>query len=347
MKTKQKNLKKTFKAIMLFFIIVPMLLVSVVGLVSVSSFSAGLTADSAAALAYSQTTGISALVGEYIAFLDTASELEVIRLAASTRKADEQAAALMSAYVENTFGVYDMLLTDSRGFIFASHSGNYGDGESFRDTAELERIIATPTPVSGFFDNNSRFYCVSQIGQDEKYGYIILIADAGVISDFMLQSSLQDNRGVFAIFDENDNIISSGGETSGLLRDSVAIHSHATGLLEHDRFERGGHFGSVGTISGTRWRWIALYPTSTAAASTFWVFLIAFAVSAVICTINIIIRFKSAKGLFNPLKSMISRMKKRERLSVPENKEYAQLAECFNALLNENLSAQTQNQPSP
>jgi hypothetical protein len=276
------------KKVMAALIVVPILLVSIVGLISLLSFSTALTESENAELSHAKSLGITALVGEYTAFLTDAAELDAVKAAASKSEAGEQAKPVLSAYAENGFGVYDILITNSQGFIFASHSGNYSNSETFRDVSELVSIASSPNPVSGFYEGG-RFYCAKPIrtstGRD-IIGYIILKTDSDIISSYVQHTTPEDCKGVFAVFDENGNIISSAGEVSGVLKDRVAAHSDRS--LTEERFMRGRDFGAAGNIDGTRWRWISLYPR-TASLSAFKVFGISFAIAAGVCAINVVI----------------------------------------------------------
>jgi diguanylate cyclase (GGDEF)-like protein len=330
--SKKKSLKITFRTAMVGFIVIPVVLAAAVSLISILGFSKNMTAESTAALGISQTSGISALVREYTAFLKGAAELDVIRETAKSKKADDTVSAFIAAYAENTIGVSDILLTDSTGSIFFRNS-NAGDNTvSLFHDPDLASIAASHTPVSSFYENG-RFFCASPIGDD---GYIILKADANLISDYIAQTMLKNNNGLIAVFDEKDFIISSDGEPSSTLRDTIAAHKSTAGS-----FERGRNLGSTGEITGTKWRWIALYPTSAATPSAASVFVLPISVALGVCMLNVAIMILATGGMIKPLTNIIEKMGAikdgdlHERFEVTGKNEFAQLAEAFNVMLDE------------
>jgi hypothetical protein len=75
---KTKTVKGSLRAMFAILVSLPVLMVSIIGLTAVSGQTSELSSESSAALAYSQSYGVSALVGEYIAFLDAATGLDII-----------------------------------------------------------------------------------------------------------------------------------------------------------------------------------------------------------------------------------------------------------------------------
>ncbi|MCL2070744.1 MAG: hypothetical protein FWH07_00725 [Oscillospiraceae bacterium] len=275
---------RKIKKITALFIAVPFVLVSIAGLISLLNFWSGLNAETNAEAGYSKALGITALVGEYNAFLTAAAELDAVKAAAEKSDAGRAVVPLLSAYAESGFGIYDILITNSRGDIFASYTGDYNSSESFRDVAELTSLAPTPVPVSGFYEGG-RFYCAKPIKKDgDIIGYIILKARAELISDYVSQAA--NGKSTFAVFDESGTVISSTDTVSATLRDSAAAYSDRSGTERYELFEKGGKSGAVGNIEGTRWRWISLQPVSTATSSAFSVFAIAFAVAGGVCAVN-------------------------------------------------------------
>jgi hypothetical protein len=276
------------RKLMVVFIVFPLVLASIVGLVSLLLFTTKLNSDTNAELAYSSQMGITAIVGEYTAFLTYAAELEPVKTAAV--KTDSGDLSFISEYATNTFGVYDILITNSKGFVFASCSDNYSNSEMFRDVPELVELAVSPTPVSGFYEGG-RFYCAKPVRDNEEIiGYIILESDISLISGYLsdVSEAAFNNKSIFAVFDENSNIISSDGEIGGILKDSAAAYSDRNNPVRYEQFERGIYSGAVGNVGGTKWRWIFIEPTATATAQAFSVFATAFAIAAGISVINII-----------------------------------------------------------
>jgi diguanylate cyclase (GGDEF)-like protein len=300
---KAKALKNTLRLAMAVFIVAPVLLVSIMGLTAVSSQTAELAADTSAAAARSQSNGISVLVGEYIAFLDAVAGLEAIQRTAIANESAfrSQAREIMRAHAENIPGIADVLLTDSSGRILISYLDEHNPGDTFRKSDVLLEIGGTPAPVSEFYGSNTRFFCARPISADMNIvGHIILEADTDLITSSLSRSFTGDRGGVFALFDESGSIISSTGEHSNLLRDCVS--SYRAGAFQNiESFERGRHFGNIGKIAGTRWRWISLEPISEAAAMSWSVFAIAFTVAVGISLVNLVLLLRFSATLFKPL----------------------------------------------
>jgi hypothetical protein len=300
---KGKSQKKPLKIIMLFLIIVPFLFASVIGLVSVLSFSRNLTADMTLALEYSPTSGISALVGEYNAFLGAVAELDEFKLTAEKKpEAREKARPFMADYAENGLGVEDMLLTDDKGFIFTSYSGKYRDDELFFDP-DMMSIAASPVPVSNLYEGG-RFYCVKPVKREQTViGYIIIVSNPDLLGDYISKAfpdGIMNNKGSFAVFDEIGNIVSAHGESNPSVNEMIKsgdiyhwktndTYSFSRNLGDRAAFVKGRQFIGVGDVSGTKWRWLAVYPVSAAESAAMGVYSAAFAVAAGMCVVNIII----------------------------------------------------------
>jgi len=240
---------KSLRFIMLIFIILPMLIVSIVGLTLISSFSAEHTAKLNKNTATAQIARISDTIGVFTAFLDNAAEMPYIKGAAGENPASRsEANNFLATYVDNMTGVYDILITNANGLIFSSYTGNYEPATAFRDDIDtLQRLATSPAPVSGFYDGG-RFYCVSAIrgGDDAIIGYIILKSEAELIGDLLI---LEDSDIEITVSDDPN-------------------------------------VDFTNEIAGTRWRWTYSYPPPIWG---FAVWFAAFAASAVVCGINTVI----------------------------------------------------------
>ncbi|MCL1903656.1 MAG: hypothetical protein FWF94_04480 [Oscillospiraceae bacterium] len=284
------------RKLLLAFILVPVAVTSVIGLFALSAFSAKLTSVANAESAYANATGITALVGEYTAFLTAAAELDAVKEASSKSEAGRFVEPFLTKYVKNGDGIYDILITNGDGFVFASHMGEYNSSETFRDVSELIGLAPTPSPVSGFYDEG-RFYCAKPVKDDETgdiTGYIVLITENDLIPDYVSSKSdtlYKGGKGVFAVFDDYGYIISTDGGVGSVLKNGVETHRDRILPVDayYELFEQGGRFGAAGNIEGTKWRWISLYPITGASPSAFDIFIIAFDISAAICLVNIVI----------------------------------------------------------
>jgi hypothetical protein len=246
------------RAIMSALIVLPLIVVSVVGLVTVSRFSADYAERGQSASAEEQAEGVAEIVGELTAFLEVAAENSAVK-AAVTKNPDARSHVnlFIADYIESRDGVYDIIIADDNGFVFTSYTGNYADTTPFRDDSEtLGRIAASPTPVSGFYEGG-RFYCIQPVRDGEISGFIILETEADLISDYIERTAFNES-GIFTIYDDAAN-----AEISDF------------------------HVGGI--IAGTRWAWYYDYPASQANSLTFKVWITAFVVSAGISAINLTI----------------------------------------------------------
>ncbi|MCL2754270.1 MAG: diguanylate cyclase [Oscillospiraceae bacterium] len=328
---KIRSLKGILRTAMLVLMLVPFIAASVVSGVVVSRQTSGFAADSNAALAFSQSRAVSALVGEYVAFLDSVSALEIMRHTSSDTSAREIARNVIYSNAEHLPGIRDILLTNPDGTIWASHFAPLSIGKFFHDTTALEAISHTPTPVSEFYhvENNQRFFVSRPLTCENGttlYGYVVMEIGASVLYDYLERSvaggdAAHGNTGkILAIFDtERGSIISSSGEAGDILRDCV--ESYRAGTLyavtptpannPDRRFERNGHFGTVRSVPGTRWRWISLEPTANANNSARSVLLTAFALAGVLSLVNLAVMLRVsarvfAKGEFARLENEIN-----------------------------------------
>ncbi|MCL1832165.1 MAG: sensor domain-containing diguanylate cyclase [Oscillospiraceae bacterium] len=346
---KTKTLRNTLRGTMAVLICVPVVAVSVVGAFAVSGRLSQSAADSAAASAQAKSLGISELISEYIAFLDSAVALDIMvqSATATNLEAREKAQMFMSAHTMNILGLNDLLLANPDGLIIESFTQSDEHGYNFRDTDTLKNIAKTPTPVSEFYDGNKRFFVARPIlSEDNTVGYIILIIDTALISDYLDNVS---ESGDFALFDESGNLTRPDAEISSLMRDSIAAYNAGTlvpptqeGVV---RFERNRHYGTVGSIAGTKWRWIALEPTATANNAAVDVFVRVFGVAIALCIINLAIMFRISRNMYKPLTSLAESLEKASGIGVDEpvfvkvdpaitrNPEFSQLLVDYNTVI--------------
>ena len=278
-------------------VLVPVI-IAIIGFASISSFSAKLTADANATFGSDKSLGIAAVTHEFVSFLNAISKVDRVKDATEKSEAGEKAKPLITAYAENGFKVEDILITNSQGYVFASVSGDYNSTEIFRDSSELMLLASSPAPVSGFYDGG-KFFCVRPVKANENTntnegnsGFVVLIAQADLVFDYVSQLPQKHPKEVFAIFDENENIISPDGEVSNALKDGVSAAKTALEQNQSDSyalFEKGGRFGATGNISGTSWSWVSLYPKSAVAPNPFFVFVVAFVTALTVCIICAII----------------------------------------------------------
>ncbi|MCL2037374.1 MAG: hypothetical protein FWG83_08340 [Oscillospiraceae bacterium] len=300
------------RVIMLIFIILPLLIAGISGFVMLKREMSDFNAGMCTAQAYSKSGIISAITGEHTAFLNAAAVNSAVKgAAANDWEASEETYSLMETYIENANGVYDMLVTDENGLILLNYSGIYSPATSFRDDVGTMKSIATsPTPVSAFYEDG-KFYWIRPIKSDEEnnavIGYIVIKAESEFVFELIRNVSDEEAEcGVIAVFDENSAIISSNGEISKALRDRVAEYP-TTKLLspnnEHgayEEFRNGNHYGAVGNIPGTKWRWIVVCTISQSEALG--IFGKVFAIAAGVSLFNAVVMFVISKRLLNARK---------------------------------------------
>jgi diguanylate cyclase (GGDEF)-like protein len=153
--------------------------------------------------------------------------------------------------------------------------------------------------VSEFYENESRFFLARPLGTS---GYIVLKVDTSLIVDYISRTA-GDSGTIFAIFDESGRVIGYNGNSGGSLGRSIEDYFRIDAELldENGRFIRSRHYGSVGTIQGTRWRWIALEPVSNSNTSSWSVFGPALAIATGLGFANLILLLKLSKSMFKPL----------------------------------------------
>ncbi|MDR0198036.1 MAG: diguanylate cyclase [Oscillospiraceae bacterium] len=350
MKSKM-NLKFLLRAAMTAFIAVPVILVSVVGFLSVSSFSSKFTADKAGSSASSQVSGVSALVGEYVNTLSAVSALEAVkRTADGYSSADvEEATAYISAYAENGYNILDIIVTDKEGNVKISSAGVFNNtSDKFFDADTLK---SSDSPVvSDIFKGNSEykkdvFFCSKPIDDGGLIlGYTVLVADVKGIDDYLSGTDVMGGKGTLVIFDDKGNTANTG-DLPGAAKSRVTIYKDKQLSFAQDdnyeRFESGGNFGSCGYIDGTKWKWLGIYPSSAASAFTLQVLVIVFTVTAAVCLLNVIIMILSTRSLTYPLRKMIEKMRVikegdlTERFETTGRSEFVRMAETFNVMLDE------------
>jgi len=182
---------RLLKMVMSAFIIVPSLVVSIVGLITISSLTAASAAKRNEESALSQAAEISGLVGEYTDFLSVIAELKQTKETVAKKTGFKEWGEAVAASSEQGEGVYDILITDDDGYIFMSQSDDYDGAELFFDP-DMTIVAGSPTPVSGFYDGG-RFYAAKPIEQSGGVvGYIILITEPGLIEEMDLSITVSD-----------------------------------------------------------------------------------------------------------------------------------------------------------
>lgn len=347
------GLKFLFRAAMAAFIAAPVLIVSLVGFISYMTYSKKLTADETGAFGLSQTAGIASVIDEYVNFVTSASELDSVKQTAVDPHNED--GTPISVYAENGYNVLDVIVTGADGLILANYSGKDLRMNFFDDN--MREISRSETPVSGIFRNNSVydgknvFHCVKPVSD---IGYVIVVADVRGIYDYLSRAGFMEGGGTLTVFDEAGNAVNADGkevapfgDLSGVLKSKIDSYKgkqlNLSGSAKYERFESNGYYGSVGNIAGTKWKWIALYPTSAPVPSPFTTLMPAVVAALVVCLIDVLIMILGTRGLINPLTKTIEKMKVikdgafDERLDVAGKgkNEFAQMAEVFNIMLNE------------
>jgi heme/copper-type cytochrome/quinol oxidase subunit 2 len=239
---------------MSLFIIVPVIITSIVGLISISSFSNDYNAEMKSEEAQKVAAEVSDTVNKCTDLLDEAVTERIIKEIAS-RNPDfkERADALILSYIEKYDYVHDILITDTDGYIFISGSNDYADAELFFDPSLVD-IAASPTPTSNFYDNG-RFYIARPVEKEEEtVGYIVLIAEEDLIDKILGKFTTDDSTITITISDE------------------IALEENLNNEIE-----------------GTRWYWSIDYPASTSRALALRIWITALGASAGVSVVNIII----------------------------------------------------------
>ncbi|MCL2633533.1 MAG: diguanylate cyclase [Oscillospiraceae bacterium] len=338
MKSK-KNLKFLLRGAMVIFIVIPVLLISIVGFASITSYSNTFGAETAGSISVSQTSGIVAVVDEYKSFLTAAAEFESVKQAVATGKDDT--GEILSSYINNGFHVLDVIVTDAGGSILTGERKT----QFFYDIEGMKTIAETKTPISNISMNNSVygsnvFYCVRPV--DEGAGYVILVADVKGIADYLLRT------GSLVVFDDAGTAVNVGGRevvsfsdiSNTIIRENVTKYK-GRAIRDYESFEERSNFVNVGTITGTKWNWISAEPKSTAFSSGVSIFGLAMVPLLIATLINVLIMVLSTRRITNPLVEMIDKMgiikggKIDERFEVRGSNEFARMAEAFNVMLDE------------
>jgi len=335
------GLKFLFRAAMAAFIVAPVLIVTLVGFISYAAYSKKLTADETGAFGLSQTAGIAAVIDEYVNFAASASELDSVKQTAIDP--NNKDGTPIAFYAENGKNVVDVVVANANGTVLANQSGEYSM-ENFIGDLKADSGTAVSDIFRNVYNGKNVFYCAKPVSGD---GYVAVVADVKGIYDYLSKASFMDG-GTLVVFDGAGTAINADGkevaplgDLSGILKTKIDAYKSKQITAKYEKFEGNGYYGSVGNIGGTKWKWIALYPTSAPTPPPFGTLMPALVAALIVSLLNVLIMVLGTRGLVNPLTKTIEKMKVikegafDERLDIVGRNEFAQMAEVFNMMLNE------------
>jgi len=330
------SLKSVLRMAMAAFIVIPVILSAVVGLIAFTSYSKKLTVDEAGAAGLSRVAGISAAVNEYANFAVSASK--------TVSDPNSIDGTPIPAYAAGDANIVDIVIvkTGDTGNTITATSNGINFGEQFYGELNPGVSVSGIQNSNSNYDGKSTFYCSAPIEGTDSY--IVVIADVKVFDDYLSASPLMKGKGTLAVFDAEGNAVNAGRNDSGILKSRIDTYKGKTLSLSggaYEKFENGGYYGSVGDISGTKWRWIAVYPSSSPTPSPFNILAVALSAAAIVVLLDVLIMIFGTRSLIGPLTKTIEKMRVikegafQERLDVTGKNEFAQMAETFNIMLGE------------
>ncbi len=351
------KVKTALRAILIGATVLPLIIVAVAATVNIFSFSKTMIAEETQTSGIAQSAGVINIASGLLNDADALSKMAAVKDFATdpinkTNIANMQGIA--DAF-KNGRNVLDVVVTKNDGTVVYSakessknkHFFAYGD-----DGYKSEKYI------SGFYTEGTVyetpvFAAVAKISDDKTDGYIAVVVDTKEITDYLASCTfLTHGRLVITdgstVLNYNDAVVSAAGELDSAISPNSVSEIVASNSSEASvALEDSSYVGQYGSITGTGWAWLSLYPASETTSGVFMVFIISMVILVALILICVLVMVIATQKVIDPMLGMLSTMREinsgnhSERINVNGmSKEFAGMASVFNEMMDESLMSE-------
>lgn len=360
------KIKSILQYLMLILIIVPVIIVGVIGFFSISGFANSTVEQYAKSIGTAQGSVIDQALGQYERDIFTLSlNSDVYNLAASATVSEDNQKLVKSTFdgvIGRTEGdVMNFVIIDKDGEIVYDHEGKQGQGQYFFGYEEMKNIPMGQSYISTIYAGSEQNYdtdvfFIARATQSEMVsgstnttnGFIIEIISTQRISALLQNTKFDGGNGYVAVTDGKGTVLGYNGSASQKI-DSTDLKDIFASTEKNSEnkpidFNKAGKIGCYGRftgVSGSNWKWVAVYPAGTASSQVLVPIIIAIAVMLVLAVLCVLIGAKVTNSIVAPMNVMIDNMKeikegdREKRFEINTKNELHEMAVLFNGLLDE------------
>lgn len=351
------KLKLLLRIIMAAFAFIPVLIISIVGMVSINGFSSSMLKEEVGVLGYSQSTAIVTVLDEYDANITSLAKFDsVVSVLNGDQSNKADITEITSDIKSLNENIKDIVIMNSEGNVIISDVNSTTDSLFFGFGDEMKSGGKTSYYVSDIYIGNETyggnvFYISRQIRSGENtIGYVAQVVSTDEILAALKKAAffrtgnlfVADSKGTLINYQGADitrlDTVTNGG-VKGRLGEIIGKQANVS--TNYADFSTGGFIGGYNNINGTNWLWCAVYPGGNAASLVMMTLIIGIVGMLVIMALEALLIIQETRKIINPMTDMIEKMKliksgeRNERFVVHTSNEFGRMADTFNTMLDE------------
>ncbi len=351
----------------LFFAIVPVVIMSVVGIFSMSGFAKGSIEQYARSGGKAQSETINQVFGKYedIVLL-LADDSKVISFAqrgkAENNEEKEFLDKLFFTMMSKGYDVKNITVMNTEGTVLLDHAGVQKAGvDYFYGFEELEKANISASAKLPYL---SKVYSGTSYGDDvfflayrmlgdngENVGYVALTAGMTKLKSLLVSTTYGQGSGYLALSDGTDVVYNfEDAAEEATAKHFGEINSDILGVFKSDAntgitdYDAGGYLGCSGYITGvsnSSWKWICVYPGGMALSQIIVPLLVSLLVMLAAAALFAVLGHFGANAMVSPINKMIQSIREVKesgydsRIDVKSSGDFASIADLFNNMLDE------------
>lgn len=355
------KIKAVLRYLALIFTIVPVIIIGIIGFFSMTGFANSTVEQYAKSIGSAQGSVIDQALGQYERDTFAYSiNNEIYNLAASGTLAD-------MSFVKESFDgiiarsendVLNIVVIDKAGSIVYDHKNKQSKGQFFFGYEEMKNIAVGQTYLSSIYAGADQGYdtdvffmarCTQEdIISSNTNGYVIEVVSTSRISSLVQNSKYDGGNGYIAVTDGKGTVLGYNGSASQKIDSTdlknIFLSTEKNSENKPINYSTAGKVGCYGRftgVSGTNWKWVAVFPAGTATSQIIVPAIISIAVMLVLAALCILIGLKVTASIVTPINTMIDNMReikegdRDKRFEINTKNELHEMAVLFNGLLDE------------
>ena len=359
------KIKSILRYLTLIFIVVPVLIVGAIGFLSMMNFANSSVEQYAKSVGSAQGSAVDQVIGQYERDVYSLSVNQDIHKFVSATQGTTETNYVKKSFdsiINRTEGdVLNFAILNGEGDVMYDHKGTQSSIEVFFGFVdEMKNIGNSQTYLSNIYSGSDHgydtdvFFLARKLSdfvsdmQNPVNGYIVEIVSTSRISNLIQNSKYNGGNGYIAVSDGVNTVLGYNGSASQSISstdlssvftsketnsDNAPINYNASGKI--------GCYGRFTGVSGSNWKWVAVFPAGIATSQIIVPAIIAVAVMLVLAALFALLGLKITDSIVNPMKIMIDNMReikegdREKRFEINTKNELHEMAVLFNGLLDE------------
>lgn len=355
------KIKAVLRYLTLIFTIVPVLIVGIIGFFSMIGFANSTVEQYAKSIGSAQGSVVDQALGQYERDVFAYSiNNEIYNLAATGTITD-------MTLLTNSFNgiinrsendVLNFVVVDKAGSIVYDHKSKQSKGSFFFGYEEIKNLSLGQTYLSAIYGGAEQGYdtdvfFVARSTQEDiissnSNGYVIEVISTSRITNLVQNTKYDGGNGYIAVTDGKGTVIGYNGSASQKI-DSTDLKSIFLSTeknsentpIDYSTAGKVGCYGRFTGVSGTNWKWVAVFPAGTATSQIIVPAIISIVVMLVLAALCVLMGLKITTSIVTPINTMIDNMReikegdREKRFEINTKNELHEMAVLFNGLLDE------------